>query len=109
MTVDLSLDYFQVLQGWLSGMRVGRAGYTFVVSGTGTFLSHPDARCELPRKITDFNQFQDDVSLKGLLQQMQGKEEGRVAAVDPWNGRPAAFHFAPIPSAGWSLAVVIQE
>jgi sigma-B regulation protein RsbU (phosphoserine phosphatase) len=109
VTVDLSLDYFQVLQGWLSEMRVGREGYAFVVSGTGTFISHPDARCKLPRKITDFSQFEDDVSLKGLLQQMLGKKEGRVVAVDPWNGRPAAFHFAPVPSAGWSLAVVIGE
>jgi tRNA A-37 threonylcarbamoyl transferase component Bud32 len=109
VTVDLSLDYFQVLQGWLSEMRVGREGYAFVVSSTGTFISHPDPSCQLPRKITEFRQFQEDESLKILLQRMLREEEGRVTAVDPWTGRPAALLFAPVSSAGWSLAVVIGE
>jgi sigma-B regulation protein RsbU (phosphoserine phosphatase) len=109
VTVDLSLDYFQVLQGWLDELQLGREGYAFVVSGTGAFISHPDPACKLPRKITDFVQFREEESLRGLLQQMLGKAEGRLAAVDPWTGRPAAFLFAPVPSAGWSLAVVIGD
>jgi serine/threonine protein kinase len=109
VTVDLSLDYFHVLQGWLHELRMGREGYAFVVSGTGTFISHPHPSCQLPRKIADFNQFQEDELLRGLLQQMLGKEEGRVAAGDPWYGGASAFLFAPVPSAGWSLAVVIGE
>jgi tRNA A-37 threonylcarbamoyl transferase component Bud32 len=109
VTVDLSLDYFQVLQDWLRELRSGREGYAFVVSGSGTFISHPDPVCKLPHKITEFRQFQEDESLKTLLQRMLAHEGGRVAAVNPWTGRPAAFCFAPVPSAGWSLAVVIEE
>jgi hypothetical protein len=109
VTVDLSLDYFRVLQGWLDELRMGRQGYAFVVSGSGAFISHPDPTCALPRKITNFRQFQEDESLKMLLQRMLEHEEGRLAAADPWTGRPSIFLFAPVPSAGWSLAVVIRE
>jgi hypothetical protein len=109
VTADLSLDYFKRLQDWLRQMHVGREGYAFVVSGTGAFISHPDPTCTLARKITEFRQFQEDDSLRTLLARMLGKEEGRLAAVDPWTGRPSAFLFAPVASAGWSLAVVIGE
>jgi phosphoserine phosphatase RsbU/P len=109
VTADLSLDYFNVLQGWMDELRMGRDGYAFVVSGTGAFISHPDRACKPPGKIADFRQFQEDESLKMLLQRMLGKEEGRLAGVDPWTGRPSIFLFAPVPSAGWSLAVVIRE
>jgi sigma-B regulation protein RsbU (phosphoserine phosphatase) len=105
VTADLSLDYFKVLQGWLDELRMGREGYAFVVSSTGAFISHPDPTCKLARKITDFTQFQEDESLRALLHRVFGKEEGRVAAVDPWTGRPSAFLFAPVPSAGsWTSA-----
>jgi predicted Ser/Thr protein kinase len=109
VTADLSLDYFKRLESWLHEMRMGREGYAFVVSGTGVFISHPDPAFKLPKKTTDFGQFKDDESLRTLLARMLGQEEGRLAAVDPWTGRPSAFLFAPVPSAGWSLAVVIGE
>jgi len=109
VTADLSLDYFAVLEAWLGKARVGRAGYAFVVSGTGVFISHPVPQCEPPRKMGDFRQFQENVALKTLAQRMLGQEEGLVTTDDPWTGRPSAFHFAPVRSAGWSLAVVIAE
>ncbi len=109
VTADLSLDYFQVLEAWLGQAQVGRAGYAFVVSGTGTFISHPVPQCELPRKLDDFPLFQTDAALTALRRRMLGQEEGRVTAADPWTGRLSAFHFAPVRSAGWALAVVIAE
>jgi tRNA A-37 threonylcarbamoyl transferase component Bud32 len=109
VTADLSLDYFQVLRGWLDELRVGREGYAFVVSPTGTFISHPNPAYRLPAKITEVREFQADEDLKTLTQQMLGRDEGRVTAVDPWTGRPSAFLFAPVRSTGWSLAVVIES
>jgi len=109
VTADLSLDYFQVLRAWLDELRVGREGYAFVVSPTGTFISHPNPAYRLPAKITEVREFQADEDLKTLTQQMLGRDEGRVTAVDPWTGRPSAFLFAPVRSAGWSLAVVIEN
>ena len=109
VSFDLSLDYFQVLQGWLDKLRVGRGGYAFVVSGTGRFICHPDPTCMPPRTLTDIRRFQEDDSLRSLTQRMLGKEEGCVAAIDPWTDRPSLFLYAPVPSAGWSLAIVIGK
>jgi hypothetical protein len=43
------------------------------------------------------------------MQRMLRNEEGRVAATDPWTDRPSLFLYAPVPSAGWSLAVAIGK
>ena len=109
VSLDLSLDYFQVLQGWLDKLRVGRGGYAFVVSGTGRFICHPDPTCMPPRTLADIRRFQEDDSLRSLMQRMLEKEEGCVTATDPWTDRPALFLYAPVPSAGWSLAIVIGK
>jgi tRNA A-37 threonylcarbamoyl transferase component Bud32 len=109
VTADLSLDYFQVLQGWLGQLRTGREGYAFVVSGTGAFISHPNAACKLPRKITDFSACQQNEAFRTLIQRMYRQEAGQAETVDPWTGRPSTILFAPVASAGWSLAVVISE
>ena len=62
VTVDLSLDYFQVLQGWLDelhwGGRVRLCGQRH-----RNLHQSPNPACKLPRKITDFSQFQEDESL----------------------------------------------
>jgi len=109
VSADLSLDYFTVLRGWLDELRLGRDGYAFVVSPKGTFISHPDPAYQLPLKITEVPEFQADDSLRDLTRRMLAQETGRVTAVDPSTGRRSSFLFAPVPSAGWSVAVVIGE
>jgi sigma-B regulation protein RsbU (phosphoserine phosphatase) len=109
VTADLAVDYFQVLRGWLNELHLGREGYAFVVSSTGTFISHPDPACCLPRKVTEIQEFQTDQNLRELTRRMLARDTGRVTALDPWTGRFSSFLFTPVPSAGWSLAVVIGD
>ena len=104
VTVDLSLDYFQVLQSWLAELRMGREGYAFVVSGTGAFISHPDPACKLPRKITDFRQFQEDESLRMLLQRMlekRGRAASRRSIRGPAGLRPSSSPRSRRPAGRW--------
>jgi sigma-B regulation protein RsbU (phosphoserine phosphatase) len=108
VTADLSLDYFTKPQQWLDRLGVGRKGYAFVVSPTGTFISHPNPAYRGYDRITEVPEFQADESLKALVEQMLGGSTGPLRAVDPWTGRPSDFLFAPVPSAGWILGVVIE-
>jgi tRNA A-37 threonylcarbamoyl transferase component Bud32 len=107
VTVDLSLDYFQVLRQWLDELRLGETGYAFVVSPKGTFISHPDPTCQLPRRITEVPEFQNDDNLRDLTRRMLEQETGRVIAVDPFTGKLSTFLFTPVRSTRWSLVVVV--
>jgi len=109
VTADLAVEYFQVLRGWLDELHLGREGYAFVVSPTGTFISHPDPAYHLPYNVTQIPEFQTDQRLAALARRMLARETGRVTAVDPWTGQLSSFLFAPVTSTGWSLAVVIGE
>jgi sigma-B regulation protein RsbU (phosphoserine phosphatase) len=109
VTADLAVEYFHVLRGWLDELHLGREGYAFVVSPTGTFISHPDPAYHLPCNVIEIPEFQADESLAALARRMLARETGRVTAVDPRTGRLSSFLFAPVTSTGWSLAVVIGE
>ena len=69
-------------------------------------LDHPGI---VPIHEVGHHEGQHYFSMRMLLERMLEKKEGRVAAADPWTGRSSAFHFAPVSSAGWSVAVVIGE
>jgi hypothetical protein len=110
VTIDLSLEYFQVLRQWLNELRVGETGYAFVVSPQGKIISHPNPAYQL-LPITDIPGFRSGEHLHDLRRRLVAgtPEPGRVTAVDPVTEKPASFLFARVPSAGWSLVVVIGE
>jgi hypothetical protein len=130
MTADVSVGY---IEDWLEKLRLGRKGYAFVVSSVGTFISHPNPAYRVPEKvvetptghlgaeaprplearrrppkITEAPEFQTNEDLKVLVRQVLNPKSGRVAAVDPWTGRLSTFLFEPVPSADWTLVVVIE-
>ncbi|MCI0458026.1 MAG: protein kinase [Gemmataceae bacterium] len=109
VTADLSIGYFQVLRGWLADLKMGEGSYGFVVSREGTFISHPSAAYQLPLKITESPDFQANDELRSLSARLLREERGTATAVDPYLGRPARFHFARIPSAGWTFVAVVGE
>jgi hypothetical protein len=109
VTADLSMEYFKVLRRWLDELDPGRGAYGFVVSPSGTFISHPNPAFQLPRKISEVTEFQEDDGLRELAGRLHRHESGRVRAVDPHTGKLSSFLFAPVPSAGWSAVTVIKE
>ncbi len=116
VTGDLSLDYFKQLRTWLKELKLGENGYGFVVSREGVFLSHPNPNYEMPLKsaappvkISEVPEFQADAGVRELTRRLFAETAGEVHAVDPWTGRPSSFHFARVPSAGWTFVAVIGE
>ena len=108
-TADLSITYFDQLRKWLDELKLGKAGYGFVLSPTGTFISHPNADYKFPKKISEVAAFQDDRDLKKMTQRLLQHESGSARVVDPYTGKSSVYYFAPIPSAQWTLVVVVEE
>lgn len=112
-TVDLSAEYFDGLRGWLREVNLGEGSYGFVLSRTGTFISHPHPAYDfaqlaiegkMPRRLDDLAGI--DPSFVVLARSMQDGGAGSGTAIDPTTGKRATFLFAPIPSAGWSFVAV---
>ena len=115
LTLDLSVQYFEVLRGWLAEVNLGGSSYGFVISPSGVIISHPHGEYDLahlaatnkpPRKITELADV--DPSFTALIERMQHEESGSGLAIDPSTGKPASFLFARVPSAGWTFVAVID-
>ncbi len=105
VTADLSLDYFQALRGWLDGLGLQGGAYAFVVSARGTFISHPDPKCAMPRTLAEAAgpapEYLD------LLRRIGAGEGGAAELRDFTTGRAVTWHFAPVPASGWTIVVVV--
>ena len=81
----------------------------FVISTTGSFISHPNPEFQLPLKITEARAFQADEALQALTKRLLSREPGSMHAVDPHTHAPSVYCFAPIVSAQWSFVAVSEE
>jgi serine/threonine protein kinase len=116
LTLDLSVQYFEVLRDWLEELHLGAASYGAVIGATGLVISHPhpayDFAClaaagQGPRTIAPPRD--GDASFAALVHRMQTDTIGSGTAVDPATGRTATFLFARVPSSGWTFLAAIQE
>jgi hypothetical protein len=115
-TLDLSVEYFDVLRGWLKELHLGDKSYGFVLSREGTFISHPHPEYDFarlaasgkkPRRIEALDGV--DPSFVALARSIRGRRSGSGVALDPATGRRATFLFAPVPSAQWSFVTVVER
>ena len=108
-TADLDLGHFDQLRK-LDQLDLGKPAYGFVLSPTGQFVSHPNPKYKFPKKITDVAAYQDGTTMKNLNERLLRHDTGSaLVAVDPWTGKRSMYYFAPIPSAQWTLVVVVEE
>lgn len=108
-TGDLSLDWLTDL---LLSLPVGDAGYAFLVSQNGTFISHPSRDLIMNESIFSVAEARRDTTLRKLGQRMIRGESGfvRITGLEGMEpGAQAWLAFEPIPSTGWSLGVVFSE
>jgi class 3 adenylate cyclase len=114
-TLDLSVEYFDGLREWLKEVHLGEGSYGFVLSRTGTFISHPHpdydfarlaAAGAMPRRIDELKDA--DPSFLALARAIGQGGSGSATAIDPTTGKEATFLYAPVPSAGWSFVAVVE-
>lgn len=106
VTADISLEQ---LSDIVASIRILRTGYGILVSKKGTVVTHPDKSLIMKGTIFDLARKRGDPHLRELGLRMTAGQSGfapfRIVAA----GKPSWVYYAPIPSSGWSLAVIFPE
>ncbi len=102
---DVSLDW--LTQG-MGEIKVLDSGYAFLLSRNGAILAHPVTDYIMNETLFSLAEASDDQALREVGRRMQRGETGFVP-YRGFAGAPARLYFGPIPSAGWSLAIVFPE
>lgn len=106
VTCDVSLTWLDEL---LRAMPVGRSGYAFLVSAQGTYIVHPRREYVLRRSLFDVAREVPGQDLTELAERMIAGETGFHTLISHVTHRPSRIAYCPVPSPGWSLAVVTSE
>lgn len=105
VTADLSLEYFRALERSMRQSDFGGDSYTFVLTGEGTIVSHPQARFRFPAPNADAPRHSGSEVWSRILSGAQGA----AAGVDLATGKPAGLLFAPVRSTGWACVAVVPR
>ena len=97
-TIDIAMDS---LMNEIRALKVGESGYAFIISREGRFVTFPDYSMVLDANLKDID--------AEICMKMTSGREGIEHIADPLSGSPSWIVYAPIPSAGWSLAVIYPE
>jgi len=106
VTADMSLERLKDL---VSKVSLYRTGYAFLLSGKGVFVSHPDSGRIMSESIFSMADAAGDPELRRIGTDMVRGGSGFVPLPVHFTGAKAWMYYAPLPSAGWSIGVVIPE
>jgi signal transduction histidine kinase len=80
----------------VSAIKVGTAGYAYVVSGDGDLIAHPDISFVLEKR---------NLKQLGQVKAALAKQSGPLPAQPNLNGQKVLPAFAPIPDLGWAVLI----
>jgi sigma-B regulation protein RsbU (phosphoserine phosphatase) len=106
ITADVSLEWLTDL---VSSLQVGRTGFGFIVSETGTFVTNPHADLIMRQSMFSLADEYRDPKLRQIGRAMTREASGFVEFVWPLTGEDALLAYARIPSPGWSFAAVFPK
>jgi sigma-B regulation protein RsbU (phosphoserine phosphatase) len=105
-TADVTLAW---LQRFMSGIRVGRTGYAFLVSHAGLIVTHPDPRFAMKASLAALAEERPDPGLKRLSEALAAGRSGMERTEDLGTGAQSFVIFRPLELSGFRLAVVFPE
>jgi hypothetical protein len=106
VTIDYSLQDMRQL---MNSLELGATGYGFVVSSSGTFLTHPVAELVVQSSIFDLaTSLQDDNLREGAQRALNG-ERVMFDGIDQITMHGSWTFFEPLPNTGWALGIVMNK
>lgn len=105
VTVDVSLQWLTQLVG---SIKVLKTGYAFLLSRNGAILTHPNAAMIMNESIFSLAETNHNPRLREIGRRMIRGEEGFIPYTD-LQGVESWMYYAPVPSTGWTLAVVFPK
>jgi class 3 adenylate cyclase/HAMP domain-containing protein len=106
VTADVSLMWLKDL---VSGIKIYKTGYAFLISGNGVFVTHPDKQWIMRESIFSIAEAQGRPTLRRLGRDMIRGGSGFVPLKDFFTGKKSWLFYAPVPATGWSLGVIIPQ
>ncbi len=104
-TADISLDD---LEQKMSNIRI-MAGYTFIITRTGTFIYHPKKEYMMNESIFSLAEQYDQPDLRMVGKKMIAGQRGMATMNDFITGEKEWLVYSPIHDCNWSFAAVIPE
>jgi sigma-B regulation protein RsbU (phosphoserine phosphatase) len=103
VTADVSL---KTLQKIVSSIKILETGYGFLLSKNGTLVTHPAEELIMNETIFGVAEARGDLPLREIGRKMIRGESGALMFKDLISPKTCWMTYAPIPSTGWSLAVL---
>jgi phosphoserine phosphatase RsbU/P len=103
VTADVSLEWLQEI---VSSIKILKTGYGFLISKNGTLVTHPSKELIMNATIFGLAEALGDRHLREIGRKMIKGESGSTPFQDPISSKECRLVYAPIPSTGWSLAVL---
>jgi sigma-B regulation protein RsbU (phosphoserine phosphatase) len=106
VTADILLER---LSDIVASIRVLRTGYGILLSKKGTVVTHPDKGLIMKGTVFDLARERNDPRLAELGRRMVAGGSGFAPFPVLAAGKTSWVYYAPVPSSGWSLAVIFPE
>ncbi|NMC51029.1 MAG: HAMP domain-containing protein, partial [Desulfovibrio sp.] len=106
VTADISLDWLKTLVAKIS---VYNSGYAFLLSKNGVFVAHPEKRYLMRESVFSLAESIASPELREIGRAMVRGREGFARLPEAFTGKPAWVYYAPVPSTGWSMGIIVPE
>jgi len=102
VTADVSLEWLKRL---VAGTSVLDTGYAYLITKTGTYVTHPAPGVAFNETIFSRAEEKGDEELRRIGQDMVRGGSKFVPQTSLHSRKPGFLVYAPLPSTGWSLGV----
>ena len=106
ITVDISLKWLEKL---MSKIKLFDNGYSFLLSGNGTLITHPDENLVFNQTIFSIAEERNLPELREIGRDMIKGGSNFVSYTSIVTGKEGWIFYAPLESNGWSMAMVVPS
>ena len=103
---DVSLNWLNKL---MTSLPLGETGYAFLVSRKGVYITHPNRNFIMKETVFNVAKKSHQPALAKVSQNMVNGKSGFVRMKSVITEKPSWCIYAPIPSSGWSLSIILTE
>ena len=109
ITGEVFIEYdLADLKRYTDSLDLGRLGYSFVISGSGTFLYHPvKDYVNSGKSIFDIAGEMDTREFGKMAEKALRGDKGLIPFRNEITGQSSWIAFSPIPATGWALGTVL--
>jgi len=106
VTADIVMDWLTRI---ISGLHYVETGYAFLISRSGTFISHPNRRYEMNESLFTLSRKTGNPELAEIGRVMTKGRSGRQQFTSPHLQTRSWVFYRPFTKNGWSLGLVIPH